>query len=170
MIIYDWAVRHNIPYAAMQELLHIMGAAASNAISEALPREDDAQFNSEERVQIEVRLEASQNGEHLYRNNVGALQDKNDRLVRYGLCNDTKKLNEVVKSGDLIGWKKILIEPHHVGKTIAQFKSRECKPRGWVYTGTAREEAQLNWINLVNACGGDASFENGSRTKIIPKK
>jgi hypothetical protein len=45
-----------------------------------------------------------------------------------------------------------------VGKTIAQFVSRECKPEGWRFSNSPREEGQAKWAGLVNAAGGDACF------------
>ncbi len=159
MMIHQWATKHNIPYAALQELLGLMRAVPTHEPFEPT----DAAFDSEERVQAEVRIEASRDGTRLFRNNVGALRDANGRMVRYGLANDSTRINKVIKSGDLIGFRPVLITPELVGNTIAQFVSRECKPRGWVYTGTEREEAQLAWASLVNSVGGDATFENGVR-------
>lgn len=80
--------------------------------------------------------------------------------MRYGLANDTKKLNEKIKSSDLIGWRPVLVTPAHVGTLIAQFVSRECKKPSWAYTGTPHEVAQLRWIAAVTADGGDAKFCN----------
>lgn len=113
---------------------------------------------SEEAVQAALRLNAPRFGYNLYRNNVGVLRDATGRPVRYGLANDSKSLNEKYKSGDLIGWRTIIITQEMVGAAVAVFTSRECKPEGWVYTGTERERAQLKWANLVNAAGGDACF------------
>lgn len=111
-----------------------------------------------------VRLEASSKGILLFRNNVGALQDKTGRLVRYGLANDSDKVNDVLKSGDLIGVRPVLIQPHHVGHTLGQFVSREMKEPGWQYTGDEHEVAQLQWANLINSAGGDARFATGEGT------
>lgn len=119
---------------------------------------------SEAWVQSAVRLEASQKGIKLFRNNVGALKDERGRLVRYGLGNDSMQMNEVLKSADLIGIKPLLIQPHHVGHVFGQFVSREVKTPGWQYTGTGREAAQMAWCNLINSCGGDAAFATGEGT------
>lgn len=116
---------------------------------------------AERDIQETIRLEAAGLGIALYRNNVGALLDTNGRLVRYGLCNDTKALNEKIKSGDLIGIRPVVITPAHVGRTIGQFISRECKAPGWVFSGQPREIAQQVWIDIVRGFGGDAGFAVG---------
>ena len=115
-------------------------------------------MNSETFVQDALRLAAPRHGYQLFRNNVGVLKDITGRPVRYGLANESKAVNEKWKSGDLIGWRAVLITPAMVGRTVAQFVSRECKPEGWKYRGDAREEAQARWAQLVNAAGGDGCF------------
>lgn len=150
MNIHQWAIRHGVSHLALHELRSIFGVNA-----EAIESGE-----SETLVQSRVRLEASRKGLKLWRNNVGALKDERGIPVRYGLANDTKKLNEKIKSGDLIGWRPVLITEHHVGGTIAQFVSRECKKPAWAYSGTAHEVAQLRWIEAVTADGGDAKFCN----------
>lgn len=116
---------------------------------------------SEALVQSQVRLEAPRHGMKLQRNNVGAMQDESGRVVRFGLANDTAALNKVLKSSDLIGWKSEVITPDMVGQRNARFVSIECKHSSWKYTGTGREVAQLNWLNLVNAAGGIGFFSTG---------
>jgi hypothetical protein len=125
---------------------------------------------SEAYVQSLVRLEAPGAGVRLWRNNVGVLVDKTGRPVRFGLANDTRKLNEELKSGDLIGWRRVLITPEMVGRTIAQIVSRECKPPGWTPAPPGpterwlHEEAQRRWAALINNDGGDACFATGEGT------
>ncbi len=121
-------------------------------------------MTSEAYAQFQVRLEAPTKGVTLWRNNVGVLTDINGRPVRFGLANDSKQLNEALKSSDLIGWRPVLITPGHVGRTLAQFVSRECKAPGWTYTGTDRERAQKAWLDLVAAAGGDSAFATGPGT------
>lgn len=129
-----------------------------------LPEEAPGVGKSEAWAQSMVRIEASEKGIKLFRNNSGALMDKDGRLVRFGLGNDSANANKVIKSGDLIGIRPLLIQPHHVGHVFGQFVSREIKPPGWQFTGAGREEAQMRWCNLVNACGGDAAFATGPGT------
>lgn len=119
---------------------------------------------NEAAVQSLVRLEAVEKGVRLWRNNVGALIDSRGVPVRFGLANDSATLNKAIKSGDLIGWRPVLIGPEHVGMTIAQFVSRECKRPGWVYHGSPHEVAQAEWLRLVQADGGDAAFCTGVGT------
>lgn len=157
MSIYTWAIKHGVSHAALQELLAEFGAV-DNGVPDALEMID-----TEAAVQNQERLEFSRQGGRAWRNNVGALKDEKGRMVRYGLANDSKKLNGLLKSSDLIGIRPVRITVGMVGRTIGQFWSRECKTAGWYYTATEREVAQLNWINLINSLGGDAAFTNGSR-------
>lgn len=113
---------------------------------------------SETRAQQEVRLSAALTGTHLYRNNVGALLDARGVPVRFGLANESKEENKVIKSSDLIGWTQVTITPEMVGQTVAVFTSIETKREGWQYKGDAHETAQLKWINLVRSFGGIAGF------------
>lgn len=112
---------------------------------------------SEAAVLSQVRLEhSSKTGGIIWRNNVGQAKDERGNYFRFGLCNDSKRLNNVFKSGDLIGIQPIIVTPLMIGSKIGQFVSREIKHAGWVYTGTPREKAQLEWANLINSLGGDA--------------
>lgn len=154
-----WMLRHGVSYAAMAELAQITGLF----VPPAVPPPAGAQA-TEAYAQSLVRLEAPRVGVYLFRNNVGVLEDRNGRPVRYGLANDSAALNAVLKSADLIGGRPVTITPQHVGQTLLQFLSRECKPPGWSYTGTPREVAQLNWANLINSHGGDAKFATGPGT------
>lgn len=105
-----------------------------------------------------IRLNASKNGWHLWRNNVGATYTKSGDFIRFGLANDSKALNSRLKSSDLIGIKPLKITHEMVGKTLGVFVAREIKHGKWKYVGTQHEEAQLNFINLINSLGGDAKF------------
>lgn len=117
---------------------------------------------SESGVQSRVRLEASKKAIYLWRNNVGAGQLKEgNRFIRFGLANDSKALNGVLKSGDLIGFRALTIGPELVGRKVAQFVSREIKHADWKYSGSLEEAAQLQWAALVNAQGGDAKIVTG---------
>ena len=154
----EWAHRYNISTAALNELM-----AISNGLLTDVPP-PGKNTPSEAWVQSAVRLEAARAGIKMFRNNVGAAQDATGRVIRYGLANDSKQMNAVIKSGDLIGIRPIEIKPHHVGTIIGQFISRECKKAGWKWSGDAHELAQQNWCDIINANGGDATFCNGTGT------
>jgi hypothetical protein len=145
---------------ALSELNGIFGLAPSAAFGRI---EDNP--HSETYVQSLVRLEAGRKGLKLWRNNVGVLTNaETGQPVRYGLANDSPALNKSIKSGDLIGWRSIVITPAHVGTKLAQFVSRECKRPNWKFTGTDREKAQLRWAEVLNADGGDGCFVTGEGT------
>lgn len=63
-------------------------------------------------------LYGSQIGMRLFRNNVGALQDRNGQWVQYGLCKG---------SSDIIGWTPTIIQPDMVGRNVAIFTAFETK-------------------------------------------
>lgn len=152
-----WAARHLIAPEALADLLQIMGVAPFPPAAH-----DPQDRTSESYVQSLVRLEAPHHRVWLTRNNVGALQDKTGRVVRYGLANESPAQNAVLKSGDLIGWRSFTIGPQHVGARFAQFVSRECKKVNWRWgEDPQREEAQLAWAQLVTRAGGDACFVQG---------
>lgn len=155
MTLDDWAIRWGVSAAALVELRAMWGI-----INSTNPTTIGAD-PSEAGVQMSVRLEATEKRLLLWRNNVGALLDKDGRLVRYGLANDSKALNEKIKSGDLIGIRPVTIGAEHIGHVIGQFVSRETKFAGWKFKGDAREMAQLRWIELVASAGGDAAFTTG---------
>ena len=154
----QWALRNRVSAQALEELRNIFGMGWPSV--EVLQTERA----SEAAVQAAVRLEAPKRGVTLWRNNVGVLMNADGVPVRYGLANDSPRLNKVIKSGDLIGWRPILIGPEHIGSTIAQFVSRECKRPGWSYTGNEHEQAQMKWIAAVLKDGGDAKFCTGEGT------
>ena len=117
---------------------------------------------SESAVQKDEQIAASATGARLWRNNVGVLLDKTGRPVRYGLANESKEQNKVMKSSDLIGIKPVLITADMVGCTIGQFVARECKKETWKPgEDREREAAQGAFIDLVNSLGGDACFTTG---------
>ena len=161
MNLHTWAQKWGIPLECLRDLQTTLGL-----YTPPLPADAPGYGKSEAWAQSSVRLEASQKGCHLFRNNVGALKDKTGRLVRYGLGNDSQALNDVLKSSDLIGWRPVLITPAHVGHTVAQFLAREVKEPGHQVTPDTdeHERAQLAFLNLVNASGGDGAFATGPGT------
>lgn len=124
--------------------------------------------------QSDIREHYARMGVRLWRNNSGVLLDKTGRPVRFGLANDSKEVNEQIKSGDLIGWRPRLITPDMVGGVIAEFWSVEVKPDGWkmpratnrVIPRKPRErmtewehvQAQLRWAQMLRNDGGVAGI------------
>ena len=145
-MIDQWAKDWSIPDAALRDLRARMGVLPPGPRGIVTP-------SSEAAVQQQVRFEAAEKHVQLWRNNSGAYLDEMGRQVRYGLCNDSKQLNARFKSADLVGLRQ-----------GGQFVAREIKAGDWRYTGTEREQAQLRWIELVNAWGGDARFVTGRGT------
>ena len=113
----------------------------------------------ESELQQQIRAEASRAGCVLWRNNVGAFDG-----VRYGLANDSRAMNQLHKSADLVGIEPVLITPGMVGSVVGRFLAREVKRPGWHYTGTEREQAQLRWLERVSLMGGNAGFACGLGT------
>jgi hypothetical protein len=150
MTLFDWAKSHGITEQALKELTDIFGLYPIT----------QGDKSSEASIQVKVRLEASKQGARLFRNNVGGYQS-DAGFVRYGLCNESAQMNKAIKSSDLIGIKPVVITQAMVGSTIGQFMAREVKRGGWYYTGTPREVAQLKFLEIVNALGGDGRFTNG---------
>jgi hypothetical protein len=113
-----------------------------------------------------VRLSASSLGMKLFRNNSGAFKDETGRLVRFGLGNESKKLNDLYKFGDYIGTTPVTITQDMVGKTVAVFTNLEVKPDGdrgktllkAMNTPNSREAAQLRAIELTREFGGIGGF------------
>lgn len=156
MTYHEWAVRY--PDAA-QALLDVIGGNP--------PVPDDVTNNSEAWVQQQIRLKAAHAGAMAWRNNVGATPSRcpdcgaAQRPLRYGLANDSQKLNTEIKSSDLILAIPRQITPDMVGGVIAQFGSIEAKKPGWRYTGNKQETAQAAWLALINRLGGFAKFSTG---------
>lgn len=147
----QWADRNRVSPEAMAELRLLLGVA------DVRPPAGTA--GSEAGIQAQLRLAASQAGGRLWRNNVGA-GEVSGQFIRWGLANDSKAMNHVVKSADLIGIKPVTIGPQHVGQVLGQFWSCEVKRPGWHYADTQREQAQLAWLKLILSLGGDATINN----------
>lgn len=157
MMLNEWAIQWGIPPQALADL-----RARMRAVNTGEP--ETLTGRSEAAVQAAVRLEASQKGAILWRNNVGGYYDESGRFIRYGLANDSKAMNQTIKSHDLVGLRPVEITLPMVGRTFGQFICREVKPGDWRYTGTKREVAQLKFADLVVSLGGDASFATGEGT------
>lgn len=102
----------------------------------------------ESEAQKEIRAAAAKRGIKLFRNNVGVLINPQGVPIRFGLANESKNMCDILKSSDLIGY--------HIG--TGRFVAVECKKPGWKYSGTAREIAQKNFLDLITKGGGAACF------------
>lgn len=89
-----------------------------------------------------ILLKLSRDHVRLFRNNVGVLQDIKGNYIRYGLAQG---------SSDLIGFRRIVVEPEMVGNRLAVFVAIECKSE----SGRLTAEQQA-FLALVNQAGGIA--------------
>lgn len=139
----SWVRRWNIPELAVRELMQILAHVALAPASSPTK-------GSEAQVIQELRTLAPRHNGYLWRNNSGALMDDRGNMVRYGLANDSTRLNKVFKSPDLIGFTII--------NNLAIFTAIEAKRPGWQRPVTERENAQAAFLKLVHAGGGIALF------------
>lgn len=110
-------------------------------------------------VQSHARLELARAGALPMRNNVGVAETADGRYVRFGLMNTSKQENTQFKSSDLIAPVPIVIQPWHVGRTVAVFGVFETKHPQWHLTpGDLHGQAQLRFINLMLGVGGMGGF------------
>lgn len=123
----------------------------------------------ESTVQNLTRLEhcRATNGQ-LWRNNNGAGritgEDGVERMIRWGLANESKQENERIKSSDLIGITPTLITPEMVGFYLGVFTAYEIKPTGWVQRpGDKRALAQERFHTIVKESCGFAGFVTDPR-------
>lgn len=149
MILHQWATRWGIPEQAIQELRGAMGSSAPDAPT-------CSGLFGEAAIQQQTRLRAAQRGARLFRNNVGACEDKSGRVIRYGLANDSSGMNSVFKSSDLIGITPVRCS---CGVVHGVFTAYECKAANWKYSeADKRSVAQYAFIKFVLAYGGIARF------------
>ena len=110
----------------------------------------------------EVRNRASDWKARLFRNNSGVLMNDVGVPVRFGLGNESQKMNKQFKTGDFVGWFPVTITPDMVGKEIAVFANIEAKALGFkiksVYPINSREFAQNKFNELVRKNNGIAGF------------
>lgn len=109
-----------------------------------------------------VRLRATAWGSRVFRNNSGVLINPVGVPVRFGLGNESAKVNKLFKSSDFIGFTPVTITPEMVGKQIAVFTAIEAKPLGFtvkkIYPTSSREYGQSRFIDLILNNNGIAGF------------
>ena len=102
MNLNEWAIRWQIPYEAVEDLRRGLGIA-----NDSVPGVTVGE--SEAAVQNRIRLEASHKGLRIWRNNVGAGMMDDGTFIRWGIANDSKQMNNHIKSSDLIGIRPVVI-------------------------------------------------------------
>jgi len=114
----------------------------------------------ESEIQNEQRLEFAKLGAKAFRNNSGAYDPRYPPSpgTRWGLGNDSTKINKVRKSSDLICVLPVVVTQAMVGHTLGVIVVDECKKEGWHYTGTPEEVAQKNFIDIIVLSGGIGFF------------
>lgn len=117
-------------------------------------------MRTETEIQNLSRVAVQDAGGVAWRNNRGCLPREDGTPIRFGLANDSSKLDKVFKTGDLVG-----LFPHFLkipggdtGFQVGIFCMWECKPEDWVWRGTERERAQWAAIMFVRARWGLAGF------------
>jgi hypothetical protein len=151
-----WAASYPVAAASLLQALQGVAQPVTSPVGE-----------TEAWAQQQARFSVASQGALAWRNNVGATPTKcpscgaKQQPIRYGLANDSTRLNREIKSGDLILAIPRLITPAMVGTTIAQFGSIESKRPGWHYTGKGQEAGQAAWAALVRGVGGYATFSAG---------
>lgn len=114
---------------------------------------------SESGVSSRIRKDGAYRAIELWRNNVGVLLNKFGTPVRFGLCNDSKKLNKKIKSSDLIGITPVMITQNMVGQVLGVFTAVETKEENWTFDPKDQHSvAQKKYIDIVLNAGGYAGF------------
>ncbi|AUR83587.1 hypothetical protein NVP1072O_28 [Vibrio phage 1.072.O._10N.286.48.A12] len=121
----------------------------------------------EARASQQCRLFAGRHKCRLFRNNSGVLPDQHGTPVFFGLGNTPKKVagkkvSEIRKSSDDIGYTIVTVTPEMVGHQLAVFTTIEYKAAGFkikaVYPEKSREAKQLVWIDMAKKAGGIGGF------------
>ena len=156
-VISTWAEYWRVPPQVVDDLRNRLAIDANHVNS------DSGAIGSEARAQSEIRLAGPDHGVLLWRNNKGALPNNHGIPVRFGLCNDNKQVGDTYSSADLIGIRRFVVQPQHVGTTIGQFASVEVKAA----CGRRVAPGQHNWANLVTTWGGWAKIANTPRVFVL---
>lgn len=162
-------------YEAWKMAFPDAAAALEAVLTCGTTSDPEADGYSEAWAQQRVRHQIAARGGFAWRNNVGATPAKErhqcprcyfnfevkKQPTRYGLANDSAKMNKNVKSSDVIGVIPVKILPEHVGQTFGLFIAVEMKRPGWKYTGKGREAAQAAFLSLCRSVGAHAEFSTG---------
>ncbi len=153
----QWALDWGVLQVAIQDLAQRLSNETKTDVEQA----GGHAGLSEAGVASRIRLAEAQAGNRIWRNNLGAVTTDDGRHLRYGLCNESAKMNKAIKSADYIGIHRRLIRPEDVGSHLGQFLAIETKRSGWRYSGDEHEVAQLAFLTLVNSLGGVGKFSTG---------
>lgn len=125
----------------------------------------------ESSVAQRVLYEAAKCDINLMRNNSGAGAVTDDygveRHIRWGLMNESKKQNELIKSSDYIGITPVNAYVELPGLApgwyrLGVFTAVETKPSDWSFRQSdKRAVAQLAFHDMVRGYGGFAGFATG---------
>ena len=91
-----------------------------------------------------IQIALSKIGSRVFRNNCGALRDRNGTWVKYGVARPG--------GSDLIGWTPVVITPEYFGRTLAIFTAVEVKKDDKARLTPEQE----NFIDVVTKSGGIA--------------
>lgn len=120
---------------------------------------------AESTVQTLTRIEhCNATRGQIWRNNSGAYLDEHGQMIRYGLANESKQENALIKSSDLIGITPTLITEQMVGYYLGVFTAYEVKPEGWKQQPSdKRALAQAKFHDIVREACGYAGFVTDPR-------
>lgn len=124
-------------------------------------------INGDEMLETTVQNHIRERFAHIgpiWRNNSGACTDVSGRLIRYGLGNDSAKLNAHIKSSDLIGIRpQLAFLPDTGWQILGIFTAIEVKSPGWKFSeNDHRAVAQRKFHDIVRASGGLAGFASST--------
>lgn len=143
-MIEEWVQRWQIPAQAIAEFRYLFTP---------LPGDDEVPDDGTEGdVQNNIRIAAAEMGHILWRNNSGAATTDTGSYIRFGLGNDSKKLNKTYKSPDLVGIRSA------IGNLPLRPMLIEVKEPGWRYKGTERELGQLRFMQHASGFGALCGF------------
>ena len=145
LTVVEWAAKYGVSRAALDELL----------MSTYMPPVASG-LSGEMAVQQQIRAEAPALGGILGRNNRGAYLDDRGVEVRYGWLNDSKKVNNVLKTGDLLGITEVVDPISRIPYGV--FTMPEIKAPGYGGPRTKHDQAQARAIMLVRKYHGIAGF------------
>lgn len=146
----QWVSKHGITMNAFNDLMNILQPDVST--------KSENTDMSEASLGNLLRLEAVKYDASLWRNNNGVCIDQSGRHIRYGLGNDSKKLNSKWKSSDYIGITPVTSTS--AGQTFGVFTAIEVKRPDWkgLRPNNDREQGQFKFLTTVTSMGGIGAF------------